>query len=120
MPVAVYRRARWASTCEHAGMDHRSREELLAGLDHVRSAPSDAGTVELIVCRPGLGERDVVDTAELSLDDGVVGDNWRVRPSRGTPDGSANIECQVTLMNARPAALFAGPQSRWPLAGDQL
>lgn len=27
---------------------------------------------------------------------------------------------QITLMNARAAALVAGPVQRWPLAGDQL
>ena len=36
------------------------------------------------------------------------------------PDGSANPDAQLTLMNARAAALLAGERERWALAGDQL
>ena len=36
------------------------------------------------------------------------------------PDGSANPDAQLTLMNARAAALIAGERERWPLIGDQL
>lgn len=49
------------------------------------------------------------------------GDHWRARGSRSTPDGSADPECQLTLMNARLVDLLAGGDRRaWPLAGDQL
>jgi MOSC domain-containing protein YiiM len=50
----------------------------------------------------------------------VVGDTWRVRGSSSTADGSPNPEAQITVMNARAAAAFAGDVERWPLAGDQL
>ena len=36
------------------------------------------------------------------------------------PDGSANPDAQLTLMNARAAAVITGSPERWPLAGDQL
>jgi MOSC domain-containing protein YiiM len=36
------------------------------------------------------------------------------------PDGSANPDAQITLMNARAAQLVAQDVERWPLAGDQL
>ncbi|MDQ6724597.1 MAG: MOSC domain-containing protein [Actinomycetota bacterium] len=100
----------------------RGLDELEAGLAHVRDAPTDHGRLGLIVRRPGLGEREVVDVAVLDLRDGLVGDNWRTRGSRLTPDGSADPAKQLTMMNARAAALVAGAEAgaRWALAGDQL
>jgi MOSC domain-containing protein YiiM len=92
--------------------------ELEAGLDYLRAAPRGVGVVELIVRRPAEGEREVVEEAELDLEDGLVGDSWRARGrSGGRP---ANANAQLTVMNARATALFAGERERWPLAGDQL
>jgi hypothetical protein len=36
------------------------------------------------------------------------------------PDGSANPEAQLTLMNARAATAITGTRERWQLAGDQF
>ena len=36
------------------------------------------------------------------------------------PDRSANLDAQLTLMNARAAQAIAGSKERRPLAGDQL
>ncbi len=101
-------------------MDHRTTDDLEAGLEHVRSSPPGVGTLELIVCRPDVDERRVLDEGVLDLEVGLVGDSWRSRGSSSTPDGSAHPDGQLTLMNARAAALVAGPVERWPLAGDQL
>jgi MOSC domain-containing protein YiiM len=76
--------------------------------------------VKLIVRRPNVDERELVKRAEFSLSDGLVGDNWKQRGSASTPDHSAHPEAQVTVMNARAAALVAQSDERWPLAGDQL
>src|SRR6266576_3359331 len=43
-----------------------------------------------------------------------------LRRSTSTPDGSPNIEMQITVINSRVAALVAREKSRWQLAGDQL
>ena len=40
-------------------------EDFEPFIDDVIGAPRDAGTVELVVCRPAVGERRVLDTAEL-------------------------------------------------------
>ncbi len=105
----------------HAGrMDHVDNALLEAGLDNIRGAPRAEGRVELIVCRPTPGARRVLDEASLDTTAGLVGDGWLARGNRHTPDGSANPAEQLTLMNARAAALIAGPVDRWPLAGDQL
>jgi MOSC domain-containing protein YiiM len=89
-------------------------------LDHIREAPADRGTVELIAIRPAVDEREILTEAWLDLHDGLVGDTWRSRGSRHTADGGPNPESQVTLMNARAAAAIAGERDRWALAGDQL
>jgi MOSC domain-containing protein YiiM len=93
---------------------------LEESLDHIREAPSDAGTVELIARRPAEDEREVLTEARLGLHDGLEGDTWRPRGSRHTPDGGPDAEAQLTLMNARAAAAIAGERERWALAGDQF
>jgi hypothetical protein len=101
-------------------MEHRTADELIAGLDLIRQSPASAGTVELIVRRPAENEREVLDEGTLDLELGLVGDVWHSRGSSRTPDRSANPLTQLTLMNARTADLVTGTRERWPLAGDQL
>ena len=94
-------------------------EAVEAGLDAVRASPADSGRLELIVRRPEVDAREVVDEAALDPDAGLVGDNWHVKPSLKT--GAPNPEAQLTVMNARVSALVAGEdRDRWALAGDQL
>lgn len=76
--------------------------------------------LELIVRRPEVGVREVVEEAELSLESGLVGDNWLQRGNTRTPDGRADPEKQLNLMGSRVVALLAQDKARWPLAGDQL
>ena len=95
-------------------------QELEASLDHLRQAPKDEGVVQLIVCRPNVDQREVLEEAELDIEKGLIGDNWLVRGSKKTPDGSAHPEMQINIMNARVTALVAQEKERWPLAGDQL
>ena len=95
-------------------------QELEAAMDHLRQAPKDNGVVQLIVCRPGVDQREVLEEAELDPVKGLIGDNWLVRGSRKTPDGSAHPEMQINIMNSRVTALVAQEKERWPLAGDQL
>ena len=99
---------------------HRTTEELEAALDHIRQAPLDHGTLELIVRRPEVNERDVLATGHLNLEEGLEGDNWKQRGNPKTPDGRAHPDAQLNIMNARAAAAIAGPINRWALAGDQL
>lgn len=99
---------------------HMTMQELEAGMDHLRQAPKDNGVVELIVSRPGVDRREVLEEAELDPVKGLIGDNWLVRGSGKTPDGSAHPEMQINIMNSRVTALVAQEMERWPLAGDQL
>jgi hypothetical protein len=99
---------------------HLTAEELEAGLAQVARSPKDHGELKLIVRRPANGERQVLQEGELDLVVGLVGDNWKIRGSPRTPDGLANPNSQVTIMNAGVIALLAREEHRWPLAGDQL
>jgi MOSC domain-containing protein YiiM len=101
-------------------MEHLSRARLIAGLDRIRNAPPDGGRVVLIVRRPVAAEREVLAEAVLSRETGLAGDNWLARGSSRTPDGSADPDRQITVMNARAAELVAGGTDRMPLCGDQL
>jgi hypothetical protein len=104
---------------EIPAMEHRTAAELEAGLDAIRGAPRDAGVVELIARRPAVGEREVLDEAQLDTATGLVGDSWITRPSSKTPDNSPHPEMQVTLMNARVIRLLR-PDGDWAIAGDQF
>jgi hypothetical protein len=76
--------------------------------------------LELIVRRPQVGAREVLDEGQLDVAQGLLGDNWRTRGSSRTADGSAHPDMQLNIMNARMIALVAKEKARWPLAGDQL
>ena len=88
-------------------MNHPTLQELEAGLDRIRQSPRTEGVLELIVRRPQVGKRELLQEAELDRAEGLVGDNWGRRGSSGTPDGSAHPEMQLNIMNSRVAALVA-------------
>jgi MOSC domain-containing protein YiiM len=100
--------------------DHLSLAELEAGMEYIRKSPSEIGVVMQIVLRPRTDEREVVNEAQITIEDGLVGDNWKERGSANTADRSPRREAQITLMNARSIALIAQSEQRWSLAGDQL
>jgi len=99
---------------------HLSMPELEAGLDHIRQSPKEEGVLELIVRRPQTEHREVVDEAQLDVDKGLIGDNWTLRKSTRTSDGSPHPDMQINIMNVRSVALVAQERERWSLAGDQL
>ncbi|HEV2360649.1 MAG TPA: MOSC domain-containing protein [Acidimicrobiales bacterium] len=93
---------------------------LEAGLDEVKSAPTNVGRVELLVRRPQIDHRESVDSADVSSAEGMVGDNWKVKGSSSSPDGKSVPAKQLTVMNNRLARLVAGGDDRRYLAGDQI
>ncbi len=107
----------WASVGSAGRLDPATDA---AWLEEVARSPVDHGTVELIVRRPSTGEREEVEEATLDPSVGLVGDNWLARGSRSSPDGSAEIDAQLNIMNSRCALLVAGSRERMALAGDQL
>ncbi len=99
---------------------HLSPEELEAGLDLIRGSAKDGGELEMIVRRPEVDEREEITEGELSLELGLVGDNWKTRGSSRTNDGFGHPDMQLNIMNSRAIDLIAVERDRWKLAGDQL
>ena len=100
-------------------MAHKSASELDAGLATVIDAPKDEGTVRLIVRRPGVDAREVLDEGHLDPERGLMGDDWERRHEGGT---APKRYAQITVMNARYTELVAdsADPARWAEAGDQL
>jgi hypothetical protein len=101
-------------------MTHRTEDELLDGLAEIRRSPGAIGAVEMIVRRPALGEREILETAELNLVEGVAGDSWNQRSSKRTADGSPHPDMQLNIINSRVSRLLADDDATRALAGDQL
>jgi hypothetical protein len=101
-------------------INHLTTEQLEQGLDHIRQSPKDGGLLAMIVRRPTVDAREVLNEAELSTIEGLIGDSWNMRRSTRTADGSPHPEMQINIMNARAVDLVAQAKERWPLAGDQL
>lgn len=111
-----------ASVGDERGRIGRMLEVELARLEealaHIREAPADRGTVELIVRRPAVDVREVITEAWLDVGVGLEGDGWSARTAPGMT--GPDPEAQLTMVNARAALAIAGDRARWPLAGDQL
>ena len=97
-----------------AEIKHLTIAELEAGLDKIRQSPKQNGTLAMLVRRPQTEQREILEEGALSIEEGLVGDNWKTRNS------PPNLETQLTVMNARAIAHIAQDKDRWHLAGDQL
>ncbi len=99
---------------------HLTTAEIEAGMPRVLDSPADNGVLEMIVRRPKVNGREVIENGELDIENGLVGDNWLTRGSSRMDNGLGHPEMQLNVMNYRFAALIAGSRERVPLAGDQL
>lgn len=93
-------------------MKHLTTEEIESKLGYVIESPKDKGVLNLIVRRPLENEREVLETGELDVEKGLIGDNWQT--------DNSNPEAQIAIMNSRIIDLLAQDKERWKLAGDQL
>ena len=100
--------------------EYPTETELQAAMAWIGQSPQDEGKLEMIVARPSVEQREVLASGQLDPTEGLVGDNWQVRGSKRTDDGSAHPDMQITLMNARAIQTLTPDRGRWPLAGDQL
>lgn len=88
-------------------------DHLEQGLEYIRKAPKEQGTLAMIVARPAVGEREVLLEGELDTTVGLVGDSWSLR-EKVDPDAQLNV------MSARAIEVVSPDVKRRPLAGDQL
>ncbi|MBI3744525.1 MAG: MOSC domain-containing protein [Chloroflexi bacterium] len=99
---------------------YMNREALEAGLETIRQSPKDSGVLRLIVRRPQVNARELLQEAQLDPDEGLVGDTWKMRGSSKMDKRVPHPDMQLTLINSRLIALLAQQEERWALAGDQL
>jgi hypothetical protein len=99
---------------------HLTHAEIEAGMFQVLGSPHAVGVLAMIVRRPKVGKREVIEKGVLDTEHGLIGDNWLTRGSSRTDNGLGHPDMQLNLMNIRFAELIAGSRERVPLAGDQL
>ena len=101
-------------------MTLRTSDDLTAQMDHLLAAPAESGTLDLVVRRPGVGEREILQEGVLDEADGLAGDNWFSRAtSRAVAEGR-HLKAQITVMSSRMIGLLADTDDERALAGDQL
>jgi hypothetical protein len=94
--------------------------DLEASLGHLRAAPAETGTLEMIVRRPSQDEREVVPEGVLDEVDGLLGDNWFSRATSRAITEGRHLDSMITEMSARMVALLGDTVDVRALAGDQL
>lgn len=98
----------------------RTLHEMEAHMDDILESPSDSGTVDMIVSRPETDKREIMDSCDLHMEHGLLGDNWLARGNKHRTDGSADPDGQITIMNTRSINAITDSVDRWPEAGDQF
>lgn len=91
----------------------KSFEELTAQRAAAPPPPRGQGLIRAICLRLGGGRQALAESAELTIEEGVVGDRWN---RSHDPERVA----QVTIMNASVAASIAHGQTPGHAAGDNL
>ena len=94
--------------------------DLASALDHLRAAPSEEGTLAMLVRRPARGEREILAEAVIDVDDGLVGDNWYSRATSRAIAAGRHRDAMITVMGSRMAELLGDTDDVRALAGDQL
>ncbi|MEM7334639.1 MAG: MOSC domain-containing protein [Chloroflexota bacterium] len=94
--------------------------QLNEGIPVILESPKNNGRIDLITIRPATNERVLKDEVEISIENGVEGDNWKTRGSNSMPDKSSNPEAKITIMNSRVIKHITQSDSGWEWAGDQF
>ena len=101
-------------------MAPRTTAELEAHLDVLRAAPASEGTLALVVRRPSVGEREILESGELDPEHGLVGDNWLSRATSYAITEGRHLDAQLNVMSARMVRFLAEDVEHQACAGDQL
>ncbi len=101
-------------------MPLRTTAELTDRFDVLRKAPTEVGTLTLVVRRPAAGERELLDEGVIDEADGLVGDNWLSRATSRAVAAGRHLDAQLTVMSSRMVGLIADDPAEQALAGDQL
>src|SRR5436190_7671441 len=90
---------------------HRSLAELEAGLRALPQPSRDTGRVVMIVCRRAPAVHETVERVQLSIQDGVTGDEWKRRAGK--------IDAQITVIRNDVSELISNGQML-TTSGDNL
>jgi len=101
-------------------MEYVTLSEIEERLEWVLASPAECGSVEALVVRPAVDQRESLDRVMFSPQQGVAGDNWLTSCWKKLPGGGSDPQVQVAIMNARMIEVLTNDKSLWPLAGDQL
>jgi len=101
-------------------MPLRTTAELTDGFDVLQAAPTEVGTLSLVVRRPAAGERELLEEGVVDEADGLVGDNWLSRATSRAVAAGRHLDAQLTVMSSRMVGLIAADPAEQALAGDQL
>ena len=99
--------------------DFKSIAELEHAMDNILQSPNETGSVELIVCRPDVNKRETLTSAELTIEKGLLGDNWKANENKFSYYNNYQ-DAQLAIINSRVMSAIAEDKQQWPLAGDQF
>ena len=94
--------------------------ELEAALAHLRAAPRETGTLDMVVRRPERLARELLDEALIDEAAGLVGDNWLSRATSHAIAEGRHLEAMITVMSSRMIGVLSDDPEVQALAGDQL
>ncbi len=94
-------------------MMHRDHAELTAAFANATSINKEQGTIKLIVARLPQEQRSVLQSAKVTIAEGVDQDRWQIHPTKG-------VEEQITIMNFEVAHIVAVSEERIPECGDNF
>jgi hypothetical protein len=101
-------------------MSIRTATELEAHVGTLRAAPSDTGSLDLLVRRPAVDEREILAEVVLDLDGGLLGDNWLSRATSHAIAEGRHLNAQLNVMSARMVSFLGSDPEEQAQAGDQL
>lgn len=94
--------------------------QLSAARQHVLKAPKDNAPIEMLCRRPGYGEREIVDTLTLTIDEGIPGERWKTSPWMRLPDGGPDPRIQVSILPTRVMDAVWLDRTTQPHPGDPI
>jgi hypothetical protein len=108
------------STADIANVSQHSTADLLAQEPYLRAAPSDVGSMTMLVRRPDLLTRELLAEGVIDAEEGLLGDTWLARATRRSLEGGRHFDAQITVMSSRMVGLLADDEAGRAEAGDQL
>lgn len=99
---------------------HPTLDVCMAAMPDILAAPKDNAPIRSLCLRPGIGQRQFVDSLTMTVSEGIPGDRWLTNPWRKLADGSPDPEIQVSILPTRVCDLVWREGDRAPHPGDPI